>query len=139
MPHPPANSWQRRPPARMSRPELRSLGVPLQPRPATEGDIDEMPGFLLLHIGQRCGNTVQHPLDVHVNHLVPIFDLGTVERRLGHQPGVVDHDINPPIGVNGLVNQVLHLLGTGDIGCNASALPPADLPLPLLDNSSAKV
>ena len=60
------------------------------------GNIDDMPGFLLLHIRQRRGDAVQHALDVDVDHPVPLVDLEPLERRLRHQPGIVDDHVDPP-------------------------------------------
>src|SRR6516165_7063120 len=52
-------------------------------------------GFLLLHIRQRCGNAVQHPLDVHIDHPVPFVDLEALKRRLRHQPLLIMTSIRP--------------------------------------------
>jgi hypothetical protein len=58
-------------------------------------NVDEVTGFLPLHVGQRSGDSVQHALDVDVDHVVPLVDLQSFERRLRHQTGVVDHHVDP--------------------------------------------
>jgi hypothetical protein len=88
-------------------------------------DVDEMPGFLLLHIRQRRGNAVQHPLDVHVYHPVPFVDLEALERRLRHQPGVVDHDVDAPVCLHGRVDQSFDLLVVGDVRSYGDCLAAA--------------
>src|ERR1700737_981731 len=79
------------------------------------GHIDDMPGFLLLHIRQRRGNAVEHALDVHVDHPVPFVDLEALKWRLRHQPGVVEHDIDPPVCLYGCVDQSFDLVVGGDV------------------------
>ena len=83
-----------------------------------------VPGFLLLHVRQRRGDAVQHALDVHVDHPVPVVDLEALERRVRHQPGVVDHDVDAPVGLHGCIDQSLHLVASVTSVGTASALPP---------------
>jgi hypothetical protein len=45
-------------------------------------DIDEVAGLLPLHVRQRRSDSVQHALDVDVDHPVPLVDLQPFERRL---------------------------------------------------------
>jgi hypothetical protein len=66
-------------------------------------------------IRQCRGNAVQHPLDVHVDHPVPFVDLEAFKWRLRHQPGVVDHHIDPPVCLHGCVDQSFDLLAVGDV------------------------
>jgi hypothetical protein len=45
------------------------------------GDIDDMPGFLLLHMRQRRRDAVQDALDVDIDRPVPVVDVEALERR----------------------------------------------------------
>ena len=63
--------------------------------------IDEVPEFLPLHVGKRRRNAVQHALDVDVDHAVPVSDFQPFQRRVRHQPGIVDHHVDPAISGNG--------------------------------------
>jgi len=54
-------------------------------------------------------------LDVHIDHAVPLVDLQAIERRLRHEPGIVDHHIDPPVGLNCAVDQSFDLLVVGDV------------------------
>ena len=69
-----------------------------------------MPGFLLLHMGQRRGDAVQHPLQVHIDHPIPLVDLKTLKKRLRHQPGIVDHHVDASVGLYGYLDQCFDLL-----------------------------
>ena len=55
------------------------------------------------------------PLDVHVDHLIPVVDLQALEWRVRHQPGVVEHHVDAPVGLHGGVDQRLHLVSVRDI------------------------
>src|SRR5690606_3790848 len=57
------------------------------------GDVDDLPRSLRLHVGQGGGDTVEHALDVDIDHPVPIRDLQAVERGMRHQAGIVDDDV----------------------------------------------
>src|ERR1700759_362560 len=78
-------------------------------------DIDDVATFLLLHIWQRRGNAIKHSLNVNVDHLVPFLDLETLEWRLRHQPGVVDHDVDTPVRLHGCVDQSPDLFAADDV------------------------
>jgi hypothetical protein len=43
---------------------------------------------------QRRGDTVQHTLDVDVDHPVPLVNLQKFEQGLRHQSGIVDHHVD---------------------------------------------
>jgi len=62
-----------------------------------------------------CGDAVQYTLDVDVDCPVPFLDLEALEWRLRHQPGVVDHDVDPPVSLHGGIDQSLHLLAMDDV------------------------
>jgi hypothetical protein len=88
--------------------------------------IDEMPGFLLPHIRQRGGCAVQHAFAVHVDRPIPLVDFEALERRLWHQPGIIDHHINPPTFPHRRVHQILHhMRAVGDVGCHGHCLAAA--------------
>jgi hypothetical protein len=53
------------------------------------GDIDDMPGFLLLHIRQCLGNAVQRPFAVHVDHPVPFVNLEAFKWACGISPALL--------------------------------------------------
>jgi hypothetical protein len=79
------------------------------------GDVDDVPGFLTLHVWQGRGDAVEHTLDVHVDHPVPLVDLEAFKWRLRHQPGVVHHDVDTPVRLNGGIDESLHLVAVGDV------------------------
>jgi len=64
---------------------------------------------------QRRGDTVQHTLDVDVDHPVPFGDLKELERRLRHQPRVVDHHIYTATSLNRSVDQLLDCIAVADV------------------------
>src|SRR5215469_9489111 len=78
-------------------------------------DVDEMTCLLLFHVGQRRGDAVQNALDIDVDHQVPFVDFETFKQGLRHQPGVVDHHVDPPVGLHGGVYQSLDLVVLNDI------------------------
>ena len=88
-------------------------------------DVDDVPGLLLLHVRQRRGDAVEHALDVDVDHPVPVVDLEALERRLRHQPGVVDHHVDAPVRLHGRVDQPLHLVAVGDVRRDGERLAAA--------------
>ncbi len=62
------------------------------------------------------------PLDVHVDHPVPFIDSQTLERRLRHQAGIVDHDVDTPVCLHRAVDELLHLLAVDDVGRDGERL-----------------
>src|SRR4051794_27816882 len=56
------------------------------------GDVDDLSALLTLHVREGGGDTVQHALEVHVNGAVPVIYLQALERRVRHQPSVIEHD-----------------------------------------------
>jgi hypothetical protein len=93
------------------------------------GHVDEVPGFLLLHVRQRRSDAVQHALDVDVDHPVPFVDLEAFERRLRHQAGVVDHDVDAAVGLDRCIHQVLDLVALDHIGPDGECLTAAPVQL----------
>ena len=75
--------------------------------------IDEVPRFLQFHHRQTCGNTVQHPFEVYIDHSFPFVDLEPSKRRLRHQPGIVDHHVDSTVGLGACVDQSLDLVAVG--------------------------
>ncbi len=73
-------------------------------------DVDDVAALLLLHVGQRRGNAVEHALEVDVDHPVPILDLAALERRVRHQAGIVDDDVDAAVQPNGVIDQALDLI-----------------------------
>jgi len=53
----------------------------------------------------RRGDTVEHALDVRVNHPMPLVNLEKFAPRTRHQPGIVDHDINAPEFLHGGIDR----------------------------------
>ncbi len=97
------------------------------------GDVDDMPGFLPLHVRQRRGDAVEHALDVDVDHPVPVLDPQRVEPRLRHQAGVVDDDVDAAAGLDRRRHQRLDLRrGRRRRSPRPSALPspPQSAPAP---------
>jgi hypothetical protein len=68
--------------------------------------------------GRRCR---QHALDGDIDHVVPLVHLETLERRLRHQPGVVESDGDTAVRFHGTVDRPLHLRAS----CRPAASPPA--------------
>ena len=71
-------------------------------------DADEVPALLPLHVGQRGRDPVEDALDVDVDGPVPVGDLAALERRMRHQPRVVDHDVDAAEPLDGRVDEALH-------------------------------
>ena len=80
-----------------------------------------MPALLRDHVGQDGGNAVQHALEVHIDHAVPILDLKTFETGVRHEPGVVDDHVDAAVRLHRAVHQTLDLIALGHIGLNDSA------------------
>ena len=74
------------------------------------------PLFCRCHMRQRGGDAVEHALDVDVDHSVPVLDLAALERRVRHQPGIVDDHVDPAVQPHRAVDQALDLLALGDVG-----------------------
>ena len=75
-----------------------------------------MAALLRLHVRQRGGDAVEHPLDVDVYHAVPVVDLQPFERRERHQAGVVDDHVDAPVRLHGAVDEALDLGALGHVG-----------------------
>src|SRR5437764_15357681 len=77
------------------------------------GDVDEMPGFLLLY-GSAAALPYSTPL--RLTSIVRSHS-STLRRSSGarHQPGIVDHDVDTPERLPGGVDQSLHLVAVGDV------------------------
>src|ERR1051326_2686766 len=86
------------------------------------GHIDDMPGFLLLHIWQRRGNAIEHSLEIDVNGSVPVINLEALQGRVRHESGVVEHHVNASIGLDGSIDQAFHLIGVCHIGLEGKSL-----------------
>src|SRR5258708_1438846 len=71
--------------------------------------IDNVAALLLLHMGQSGRNSVEHTLDIEVDHAVPLVDLQKRKRRDWHNTGIVDQDIDLSVCVDGLLHQSLDL------------------------------
>jgi hypothetical protein len=72
--------------------------------------------LLPLHVRHRRGNPVQHTFDVDVDSAVPVVDLPTLERRMRHDAGVVEDDVDASVLLHRGVDQRLDLRGVGDVG-----------------------
>jgi hypothetical protein len=53
------------------------------------GDVDDVPALLPLHVRERRGDAVQHALDVHVDHPVPLVDLERSSGDCGISPALL--------------------------------------------------
>src|ERR1700722_20337194 len=65
--------------------------------------------LLFLHVRQSGSYSVEHALDVEVDHAVPLVDLQKRKRRDRHNAGIVDQDIDLSVCVDGLLDQSLNL------------------------------
>lgn len=69
-----------------------------------------MPGLLLLHVRERRCDAEQYAPDVYVDHPVPIVYLEALERGVRHESGVVEQDVDAPVGLHGRIDELLDLL-----------------------------
>ena len=63
-----------------------------------------MSSFLPVHEGQHCYNFAENPFDIDINHAILVGYLEPTQRRMQHQPRVIDHHINAPIPLNNGLN-----------------------------------
>ncbi len=68
------------------------VGARLDPRHG--GDADDRPGLSLDHGPENQVDTVEHPLDVDVEHALPFLDILKVGPAQEHHPGVVDQAVH---------------------------------------------
>lgn len=61
-------------------------------------------------------SSLEHALQVHIDHAVPVVDLAALKEQVWHETRIVEHDIDPAVGLNGCVDQMFDLSGVGDIG-----------------------
>src|SRR4051812_11743301 len=86
------------------------------------------PDFCRCMYGSR-GDAVEHPLDVHVDHAVPFVDFQALKRRVWHEAGVVDEDVDPSESLDRLVDQPLDLLAVDDVRRHGKCLAASALDL----------
>ena len=67
-------------------------------------------------MGQGGGYAVQHALDVHVDHPVPLVDLEQLERRKRHEARIIDDDVDAAMRIHSAIDQRLHLGAVGHVG-----------------------
>ena len=73
-------------------------------------DVDDVAALLRLHVRQRRGDAVQHALDVHIDHAVPVLHLAALQRRVRHQAGVVEDHVDAPVSLHGTIDEAPDLL-----------------------------
>jgi hypothetical protein len=89
-------------------------------------NIDDMSGFLLLHVRQCRPYSVKHTFDVHIDRLVPVVDLEALQWRMRHQSGVVEHDVDPSIGLDRCIDEAFYLIEDSHVRADgecSAALP----------------
>jgi hypothetical protein len=73
-------------------------------------------------MGERCGDAVQDAFDVDVDHLVPFVHPQTIHGRKRHDARVVDEHVDPSVGLNGRVDQLLQVVLPRHVGDYGSGL-----------------
>src|SRR6266550_5541210 len=68
--------------------------------------VNEMSETLLAEDRQRCGDAVQNPFDVDVDHVLPLCDAQVVEWRDRPNAGIVDQDVKLTVPLTGQVDEV---------------------------------
>jgi hypothetical protein len=64
---------------------------------------------------------VEQPLEVELDHSIPLLDGGVDDRAEQHHAGVVDHDVEPTELLDGALDSGLRLLAIGDVGLDGQA------------------
>jgi DNA-binding transcriptional LysR family regulator len=78
--------------------------------------------LLLLHDWQHRGYSVQDALKVHIDHPVPFFDLESIDRCDGHNPGVIYDHIDSPKTVDRRSDESFHFSPLRYVNSDTSAL-----------------
>src|SRR2546423_8907896 len=73
--------------------------------PENGSDVNDVPAFLLLHLRQSSGNSIEKPFDIDVNLAVPFIYLKGLDRCDGHDTGVIDEHIDATETVDGLLDE----------------------------------
>ncbi|MOA58839.1 hypothetical protein D3C78_1833200 [compost metagenome] len=68
-----------------------------------------------MHERQRCGNAVQDPANVHIDHPIPLIYLERFEFRKQHDAGIVDQHVDASVQFDSEVYKGLHVIQVGDI------------------------
>lgn len=86
------------------------------------GDVDDVAALLSLHVRKCSRDAVEDALDVDVDGLIPVGDFQAFQRGVGHQAGVVNHDVNAAKRFHRLVDQCLYCVSVRYIGSNGNRL-----------------
>src|SRR6266849_1365429 len=90
--------------------------------PDNRSDVDDVTALLLLHLRQDGGNAVEDSLDIDVNLPIPFLHLEGLNRRNGHDTGVIDDDLDAAEAVDGSLDQCFHFGALRDVDRKADSL-----------------
>src|SRR5208283_24248 len=79
-----------------------------------------VPAFLRLHVWQHSGDAIEHTLDVHIDHALPILHLAALKRRVRHKTGVVEDHVDASVGLYRAVYETLNLFALRHIRLHGS-------------------
>jgi hypothetical protein len=64
------------------------------------GNVDRVTALCFLEMGESSSDTIEHALEIDVDHAVPLLDLEESKRRDRHNAGIVHQDVNLAIRVD---------------------------------------
>src|SRR5271165_5943863 len=77
---------------------------------------------------RQCGgDAVENALEVHIDHAVPVLNLPAFKRRLGHQPGIIEDDIDAVVFFHGMIHEMLDLFMERNVCLNGCVLAEGKL------------
>ena len=82
----------------------------------------EVPPLLFDHDRETCMGHVEHPHHVHLDHALPVVEVGAEGRTDDAKARVVDDDIKSASVVHSLVHRVFRLGRVGDVGAHRDDL-----------------
>jgi len=62
---------------------------------------------LSFHVGQRGGNAIEHALEVHIDHALPILHLASLKKRVRHQARIIDDYVDASVRLHSAVHEML--------------------------------
>ena len=92
--------------------------------PENGSDVNDVTALLLLHVRQGSGNSIEKPFDIDINLPVPFFYLKGLDRRDGHDTGVIEEHIDAAETVDGPLMSASTSARFVTSVANPMALPP---------------
>ena len=98
-----------------------------------------MAAVLSLKSRQCSSDTIEHTLDVHIDHPFPFLDFIGGKRRQRHQPRIVDKHIESPETLDGCFRKRFDLIALRHVHCLCQCLASSgyDLPYDLVQMTAA--